>query len=174
MPGIYDTAYGGGTLTLSPLSAEGMAETFCGSCYLGIITAGDGSGYHSKEQEYLLKHVMINSLMTSELNADFCSARQHQKCAFITQKPDRTKQEAVPDILEWYASKGIEIAPKNVYFFGDRKENIPPFAGTGYNAKVISCNSRDHSHGNMIGYCGARPEEIVPTSGAVPCPSPPR
>jgi hypothetical protein len=111
---------------------------------------------------------MHSSMMSSGLHANFCSA-WHADCPFITHKADRTKQQAVPDIVQWYAAKGIEIAPRNVFFYGDRRENIPPFAGTGYNAKVISCASRDWSRKGEIGYCGATLEEIVPISGTVKC-----
>ena len=37
---IWDTAYGGGWLTLSE-AAQTLPETFCNSCYLGVVSAGD-------------------------------------------------------------------------------------------------------------------------------------
>ena len=50
---IWDTAYGGGWLTLSE-AAQKLPETFCNSCYLGIVSAGDAGGHDSPERPYLL------------------------------------------------------------------------------------------------------------------------
>merc|ERR1712083_915489 len=48
-PGIYDTAYGGGTLMLSEV-AEKLSTTFCGTCSIGVISQGDVSGHLRKER----------------------------------------------------------------------------------------------------------------------------
>merc|ERR1711933_261408 len=50
--GVLDTAYGGGTLTLSQL-AQAVSNTFCNACYLGTISAGTASGDHSVERGVL-------------------------------------------------------------------------------------------------------------------------
>ena len=70
--------------------------------------------------------------------------------------PDGQKQDAVAGIVAWYEQQGIRIADEDVYFFGDRTENIPPFGSTSFNAREISCGSRDMGLGNgIVGYCGA-------------------
>ena len=70
--------------------------------------------------------------------------------------PDGQKQDAVAGIVAWYEQQGIRIADEDVYFFGDRTENIPPFGSTSFNAREISCVSRDMGIGNgIVGYCGA-------------------
>jgi len=83
---------------------------------------------------------------------------------------DRKKQEAVEGIVKWYSRKGITIPASNVTFFGDRTENIGPFASKGYNSREISCASRDGDiHNGMVGYCGALTTEIVETDGVKLC-----
>ena len=54
---IWDTAYGGGWLTLSE-AAQKLPETFCNSCYLGVVSAGDAGGHHSPERPFLLDNVL--------------------------------------------------------------------------------------------------------------------
>ena len=53
---IWDTAYGGGWLTLSD-AAQKLSETFCNFCYLGLISAGDAGGRNSPQRPYLLDKV---------------------------------------------------------------------------------------------------------------------
>merc|ERR1719343_1645035 len=40
----YDTAFGGGQLTLSAFSVGGMRNTPCGACYPGTVSAGSLGG----------------------------------------------------------------------------------------------------------------------------------
>ena len=54
---IWDTAYGGGWLTLSE-AAQTLPETFCNSCYLGVVSAGDAGGHTSPERPFLLENVL--------------------------------------------------------------------------------------------------------------------
>ena len=78
--------------------------------------------------------------------------------------------EAVQGIVEWYGSKGIDLAPSNVHFFGDRTENIGPFRQTGFNSHEISCSTRDYQIGNgIVGLCGAQLHEILDTKGVAEC-----
>ena len=78
--------------------------------------------------------------------------------------------KAVQGIVEWYGSKGIQLAPFNVHFFGDRTENIGPFRQTGFNSHEISCSSRDYQIGNgIVGLCGAQLHEILDTKGVAEC-----
>merc|ERR1712190_88911 len=67
---------------------------------------------------------------------------------------------------------GVAIPSDQVYFFGDRIENIPPFAKMGFNAREISCDSRDtrlYGGSGMVGFCGATPEEVVRKQGIYNC-----
>ena len=78
------------------------------------------------------------------------------------------------DILTWYQQQGISIPPEKVHFFGDRTENIGPFAWKGFNAREISCSERDYElygGSGMVGLCGAAVEEIVDTPGVEQCSS---
>ena len=155
---IWDTAYGGGWLTISG-AGQSLQQTFCDSCYLGVVSHGDASGYGSPERDYLLSNVLLSQPF-SQLSASTPQAKvwswKEVVSPLVLGWPDKKKQFAVQDIVQWYAQKGIAIPAAQVYFFGDRTENIPPFAGTGFNAREISCDSRDMSIGNgMVGKCGA-------------------
>lgn len=93
---------------------------------------------------------------------------------YVLNQGNRIKQHAVEGIVQWYQAQGINIPPSNVYFFGDRTENIEPFKEKGFNSREISCGSRDYNprwyHGSgIIGYCGAKPEEIVRVQGNILC-----
>ena len=79
--------------------------------------------------------------------------------------------QAAEGIVSWYAQQGVTIPPNKVHFFGDRTENIGPFAEKGYNAREISCDSRDYTlySSGMVGLCGARKSEIVDTPGVAQC-----
>merc|ERR1712048_1374295 len=96
----------------------------------------------------------------------------HVDSPLVYGQPDMTKQDAVEDIRQWYQAQSINIEPKDVYFFGDRTENIEPFAQKGFNAREISCGSRDlyrYGGSEIIGFCGARPEEITNRTGITLC-----
>mmetsp|Transcript_104354 Transcript_104354/g.294212 ORF Transcript_104354/g.294212 Transcript_104354/m.294212 type:complete len:83 (-) Transcript_104354:249-497(-) len=73
------------------------------------------------------------------------------------------------EIRQWYHEQGICIPSSNVYMFGDRTENMAPFDDMGFNAKEISCLSRDDARDGIVGYCGATPEEVVETKGISMC-----
>merc|ERR1712151_1141370 len=52
-------------------------------------------------------------------------------------------------------------------------ENIPHFQEMGFNAREISCETRDHKlygGSGMVGFCGAKPEEIIREQGIYSCP----
>merc|ERR1711865_123636 len=69
---------------------------------------------------------------------------------------------------EWYRqNEGAQIADSDVYFFDDRSENIEPFRSTAYNARQISCATRDR--GGSVGYCGAELSEITDAPGVAVC-----
>uniref|UniRef100_A0A7S4RJ09 Uncharacterized protein n=1 Tax=Alexandrium monilatum TaxID=311494 RepID=A0A7S4RJ09_9DINO len=171
--GTWDAAYGGGVFTLSELSAQGISTTFCRSCYLGLISAGGASGHGSKERAYIEENILTTGpfqrLAQRVPSAKAWSHPHNIASPLVVYKPDRTKQYAVEGILAWYASHGVEIWKQQVHFFGDRTENIEAFRGFGYNAREVSCDSRDWSMGGVVGLCGAAPLEIVGDSGVYTC-----
>lgn len=172
--GIYDSAYGGGTLVLSELTSAGLSNTFCDACYVGIVSHGDAGGYGSQERQYLVEHVLVTTAFaafrSTNAQATTWSSPDFVNSPFVVSAPDRFKQFSVSRIQMWYAHQGVSIQDNRVYFFDDRTENIPPFAQTGFNARQISCATRDWSieHG-MVGLCGAALSEIVDTPGVVTC-----
>lgn len=157
--GVWDAAYGGGWLVLSE-AAQSLDKTFCKSCYLGIVSHGIASGDGSAERSYLIDNVLISQpfkdLAASNSQVKVWSANGQVVSPLVLAWPDGLKQDAVGGIVAWYAQLGINIPAEKVYFFGDNTGNIPPFQGSGYNAREISCQSRDYSVGNgIIGLCGA-------------------
>jgi len=178
IPAMADYGYDGGDVTLSALSAEGISETFCTSCHLAIVSAGQGSGVGSPWNDYILDNVMRNELqdqLTSRVPStktwSFGTAVQSP---YVLSQGNGVKQDALEDIRLWYQRQGINISAGNVYFFGDRTENILPFQQYGFNSREISCGSRDYnpqwySGSGIIGYCGARPEEVLQETGNILC-----
>lgn len=170
--GVWDAAYSGGVFTLSELS--GLSSTFCGSCYLGVCSAGGASGSGSEERAYLEEHVLVTGPQ-QQLAQRLPSAKAWSRSGqvdspFVVYQQDGTKQVAVQQIVSWYGSNGIYIPPQRVHFFGDRTGNIRAFRGTGFNAREVSCGSRDLAIQNgAVGLCGATPKEIVDDRGVFTC-----
>lgn len=161
--GVSDNAYDGGDLTLSEL-AQRVAETFCGGCHLGIVSAGDASGDGSDERNVLHDSLAVANPDLPNEWSQGCDA--HSPLVISCQ--DGQKQNAVRGIIDWYAQNaGAQIADSDVHFFDDRSENIEPFSTLGYNARQISCGLRDN--GDSIGYCGAALSEIISDPGVVTC-----
>lgn len=178
LEGVYDAGYGGGQATLSALPAAGIRTTFCDKCYLGITSAGGGSGEHSDWNRYLLDEVMRGDVQDAFTSQHPESKRwswgMGVRSPYVLGQADRYKQNAVEKIVQWYgeAPRNVCIEPQNVYFFGDRTENIEPFRQKGLNSHEVSCASRDHYlyHGSgMVGYCGATPQEIQRVQGNTLC-----
>lgn len=175
VPGIYDSAYGGGTLVLSQLAATGINNTFCGQCFLGICSHGDAGGNGSKERDFLASNVLVDSSQLEFSQQVVVSALSWSE-GFAVQSPliakvkDGQKHLAVASMVQWYQLHGVNIPSSSVYFFDDKLENVAPFSTTSMNAKQISCGSRDMSieHG-AVGLCGARADEITEFSGVQPC-----
>ena len=176
---IWDSAYGGGRLTLSR-AAQALASTVCGqSCYVGVITAGDVSGAGSAEARFFwsLLHALPLGLdgggggATASSMADTpwtdAAAAFAAATPLVTHAPDGQKQRWVPSILRYYREHGprVSIDDEHVHFFDDRRSNVLGFAGTRWNARQVSCASRDSS----TGYCGATPDEIAPLRGVRLC-----
>lgn len=175
---MFDAGYGGGKATLSALAAEGIAATFCNTCYLGITSAGHGSGEGSKWNQYILDNIMRgerhDSLVKVHPEYQRWSKGTNVHSPYVLGQGDRIKQNSVELIRQWYGmpEREICIPHKNVFFFGDRTENIEPFAHKRMNSREISCASRDrklHGGSGMVGYCGATPEEIRRESGNILC-----
>ena len=171
--GVPDEAYDGGTLTASAL-AQGLSGTFCGSCFLGVCSAGDASGAGSKERDYLLNAVLGGTARVggadrwNEHGTNPLTGRVNS--ALVVRQSDGHKQKAVQAIVDWYASGSaskVKIAAQNVFFFDDRADNIQAFAGTGFNAKQVSCKSRTHN----LGLCGGTADEVVRVAGVNLCES---
>lgn len=174
--GVTDEAYGSGWLTLSALSAHGISKTFCNQCYIGVSSTGNAGGKNSRERAYLLEHVLVTDTQ-KEFNTEHVDATEWSYFGDVNSPlalhvPNTEKQFSVEDIRKWYSSKGILIAKEHVYFFGDRMENIPHFQEFGFNAREISCETRDYElygGSGMVGFCGATPGEIVREQGIHSC-----
>eukprot|EP00927_Polykrikos_kofoidii_P027289 TRINITY_DN24068_c0_g1_i1.p1 TRINITY_DN24068_c0_g1~~TRINITY_DN24068_c0_g1_i1.p1 ORF type:complete len:493 (+),score=73.28 TRINITY_DN24068_c0_g1_i1:106-1479(+) len=176
MPGVHDNGYGSGNLTLSELASVGINTTFCGGCYLGICSAGNANGDGSEERKVLLEQVLRSSPF-DELKKRVPSASRwswSSKVAspLVLGSPNRLKQHSVEEIRRWYSDQGICISSTNVHFFDDRSENLGPFQEMNFNAREISCGSRDpvlYGGSGMVGFCGAKPEEIARERGIFNC-----
>jgi hypothetical protein len=164
-PGISDWAYGGGTLTLSQLALN-LAGTFCHGCHLATISAGSAAGEGSDERARLYEKLSEGGdLPVSVWNAGGCTV---QDSPLVTGCADGNKQNAIPGIQQWYKSNsGANIADSDVYFFDDRSMNVAPFKNLPYNARQISCETRDLS--GSIGLCGARLSEVQRVAGVHLC-----
>lgn len=169
-----DSAYDGGKLTLSEVG-QSRNETFCAKCYLGVITAGDASGYNSQERQLIVEHLKAGggTLLSDKWSGPSAHGGGRRACKhgdattpLVTGCADMSKQNAVPDLVKWYEqNENVTIRRENVWLFDDRSDIILPFTGTGYNARQISCASRNGD----IGLCGAETSELVDVKGVVPC-----
>jgi len=176
LEGIKDPGYGWGDATLSQLASVGIASTFCGECYLGIVSAGGGNGENSAWNNYLLDEVM-RSPPQDKFQAEHPHAKRWSygtkvQSPYVLYQGNKVKQHSVEGVRQWYGRHGIEIAPGDVYFYGDRTENMQPFSQYSINSKEISCGSRDwrlYGGSGIVGYCGARTEELQREEGQILC-----
>jgi len=175
--GVGDTAYGGGQLTLSPLG-QSIEDTFCAKCYVAIVTAGDASGYESAERDVLVKKLgAYGKLESTSWTGPSLKHEARANCSgVVVDSPlvlgciDGTKHFAVASVVAWLeAARGVKIEKENVWHFDDREENVASFVGTGFNARTVSCSSRDGARGNVIGLCGASKSEIVDEKNVALC-----
>ena len=163
--GVVDTAYGSGALMESKLF-QNFEATFCArNCYLGILTAGDASGAPSSAEANLIYTKLRSMPHGTALPTENANAWREAKHAFpgwapmIINSADGHKQEHMYAIVQWYKENhGLAFEQSRTWFFDDRETNIVAFAGTGYNAKQVSCASRDAV--NSIGLCGATHDEV--------------
>lgn len=167
MPGILDSAYGGGTLVLSELAVN-MQDTFCTRCYRGIVSAGSAGGHHSKERTALLE--ALGGVQWT-LSDTWSPPAPHVRSMLVHGAPDTGKQHSIRGIANWLREhKGVLIKDENVHFFDDNVLNPPPFIGTGFNARQVSCRSRGvKASERLVGLCGARSAEVIEVPGVYSC-----
>lgn len=157
--GVKDPAFGGGDLVISPVGAN-MEETPCNKCKLGVISQGQVGG--AKEKKIVLSGLKDVGTVWS--------TPEHVKSPLVHGCADGEKPKCAQSILKWYATEvNVHIPPKNVFFFDDQDGNVDGFAQFGYNAKQISCTSRDKSMRNSVGVCGAQLNEIFLEQGIQSC-----
>lgn len=156
--GVYDTAFGGGILTLSALG-QGVKQTFCGGCHRGIVSAGTAGG--PKE-----KAVLAQQLAESPNEPAVWSGPYDVRSQYVVGCPNPKKAMCAKGIVKWLGeTKDVWIAPEEVYFFDDLTGNTASFAAEGFNARQVSCQSRE----GAIGKCGAQPWEVVKAKGIKNC-----
>uniref|UniRef100_A0A7S0AUE0 Uncharacterized protein n=1 Tax=Pyrodinium bahamense TaxID=73915 RepID=A0A7S0AUE0_9DINO len=162
VPGAYDTAYGGGPLVLSDL-AHHLGETFCSACYRGVVSAGMASGQGSEMRSSVLD--MLGGINWT-LSDTWSHPAPHVTSMLVVGAPDKKKQDTVRDMVRWLQEhKGVTIEDRRVHFFDDNDFNVPPFEDVGFNARQISCGSRD----GKVGLCGGLAREVVEELGVQSC-----
>lgn len=161
--GIIDPAYRTGNLTISALG-QAVNRTFCAHCHLGVVSAGSAGGPAERGQLRALLQGLGGLLPGT------WSGPKMVNSPLVVDCPDARKASCVADLVDWYKqSRSIEIAPWDVFFFDDLRGNTRGFAERGYNARQVSCASRDASMGGVVGLCGALPEEIIGERGIRDC-----
>lgn len=159
---VTDTAFGGGTLVLSELGSH-MNSTFCAECYRGIVSAGDASGHNSGERKALLE--ALGGLEWTLSNE--WTPKENVGSLLTFGAIDTHKQETVRALVDWLRDrKGVLIEDHRVHFFDDNDLNAPPFFGSGFNARQLSCGDREPG---VIGYCGGLVSEIIEEPGVFRC-----
>uniref|UniRef100_A0A7S0FCC0 Uncharacterized protein n=1 Tax=Pyrodinium bahamense TaxID=73915 RepID=A0A7S0FCC0_9DINO len=155
IPGVTDTAFSGGPLTLSALG-QAVSSTFCGACLLGVVSAGGASG--PAEMAILQAH--LPGVPTWWSGPGVVTSPLVRGCG------NNVKHICASGIRAWYEQhRHVKIPPSEVYFFDDLTGNTKNFAVMGFNARQVSCNSREGD----IGLCGALPSEIVRMRGIFNC-----
>ena len=163
---LVDKAYGGGNATLSALAVAGIDKTFCKDCYLGLCSAGDGSGVKSEWDDYILNRIM-RTTPQDHLTDKFPFLKDWSlgpidkahplKSPYVLNQPQDEKPAAVEAIRQWYQMIfNFTITKASTHYFDDKAENVVRFNGLGIPAQEVSCASR----AGDIGLCGASPEEI--------------
>lgn len=167
-PNVPDNAYKGGTLMLSELAWKGINQTFCVKCHHGIVSAGEVTGGLSPERAVIMTAVGPQNTTLTDKWQDLPTKGPFTS-SLVLGWPDGTKQNAVKSIVEWFMREHKVYVPDSmVHFFDDRPNNIAPFKGLPYNARQISCASRDPGNPDL-GFCGAQLSEIVPDTGVKSC-----
>jgi len=160
-------------LTLSDAALR-LNQTFCKSCHMGIIaempSSGDMSKMHAEVIMYLNKGKTHDLTVENKWHEFKTSAQENVTAPLLMNVKAAYKHHAALDIKNWYSSKKhIEIKAPDVYVFDDVKESVESFKGHGFNARQVSCHSRDSSHQGLVGRCGATTEEIKKDAGIHTC-----
>lgn len=160
--GVPDFAFSGGELTLSEFG-QSFGSTFCSRCHLGIVSAG-GVGGDGEKHELLLR------LKGASVLPRQWSVSSSIDSPLVVGCPDPQKSTCVKGVFDWYRRSGIVIPPHSVYFFDDHTDIFKGFGRYGFNARQVSCASRDAAIANLVGFCGAKTHEIVRKQGIFTCP----
>jgi len=151
---VPDWAYNGGSLILSELALSLKTSEACGSCYLGMVSAGTASGPDSVERG------MLDNLVEPQYDVggwvDGCPSPVWGTKVMACGEGEQ-KQNAVHDIITWLGNNGVTIDPSKVHFFDDKENNIGGFVNGPYHAHQISCGSRDGNRGG----CGGTRSELT-------------
>jgi hypothetical protein len=127
---------------------------------MGAISAGPASGGHSDLRAKLLELIPADK----RLNGGFVDG-----CPSPVSGPlvlsCHYKPRPARDIVNWFRQQGVSIADENVFFFDDKRPEIDSFRNQRFNARQISCASRDANRG----LCGAELSEIVLETGVHTC-----
>ena len=88
-----------------------LSDTFCGNCYLGVISAGSAGTEGGEERADITKYLSKGGkLPTDKWNPDGCENKGSPLIVDCSNKPS-----AVPGILEWYkTAQGVNIADQDV------------------------------------------------------------
>jgi len=157
-PGVWDSAFAGGDLTLSQLG-QSIGSTFCSQCHLGLVSAGGAGGPEEK-------HVLLGRLAGDGELRGLWSGPGAITSPLVTGCGDNVKHICAKGIVDWYQrNQGIRIPDHEVYFFDDHQGNTARFAEFGYNARQVSCASRE----GAVGLCGAVPSEVIRAPGISNC-----
>jgi len=167
LEGVYDLAFGGGTLVLSAASvALKNNQTFCSKCLRGVISQGAASGAFSDMRSEILK--VLGGVQWT-LSDVWSNPAPNVTSLLVCGAPDTKKQDTARQMVDWLnKEKAAAIRDEDVYFFDDNILNAPPFNGTGFNAHQVSCASR-WVKGTGLGLCGATADEIVRKRGIGKC-----
>lgn len=163
VPGVEDRAFGGGVLVLSNL-VQHISDTFCGQCYISVVSSGVVGGERSDMRGILMQ--MLGGVAAT-LGGKWSSADKVDSL-LVHSAEDGHKPGAVRSVLDWiHSTEGFRVPDDRVHVFDDDQVNIPPFVSSGFNAVQVSCESRDD--GGSIGLCGATVNEVVDHRGLKMC-----
>lgn len=177
--GILDPAYGGGRLTLSE-GAMNLNKTFCGDCYVGVISKGSAGGKNSAMREKVVFYLNYWKKRSLQVDNNWNTPQDQNSSSTISVTSpltvgvlDGAKHRVASSIRAWYnnnlAQQRAYIIDKDTWFFDDISDNIDDFKQYNYNARQISCKSRDTSENKRIGWCGMTHDEIVNDRGVSYC-----
>lgn len=159
--GVWDPAYGGGTLTLSELG-QGIRNTFCAGCYQGVVSAGNVG-------ESDMKAVIVQILTGRGHLPNIWSNSNGVMSPLVLECEDQTKPACVRGVVEWYRSTGIYVDAQDVYFYDDKRGNVKDVARAGFNSHQVSCANRRRRRKYAEGLCGGTIDEIKQQLGITLC-----